>query len=301
MSTSRMVLAVALTSLWLLAMSCASGPGTGRAFLEDKTGIALGEPASACASGVVDNEECRPNAVGTGEWHKRGDFPSYSVSARAVEDGDQTVVAEVRAHYLGSPFYDGDVHSVCKNGVPNDAYPPDGTSLQDYDLAAMIEDRAVKDLAKQLQAALDAKKVANASDITRRFHEGLAHEVHARVKARLIWFVARYPGGRPDITRNDKLKSCIEEQRTNSDASLVTGVAGYIVMANKIDTAISGEATLVSALDSALAIESGASLDPEVRNSLALRWKNDVDRVAQIKTARQDMSTVAWPLWVQFQ
>jgi hypothetical protein len=296
-----MVLAHALSSVWVLAMGCASGPGSGRDFLEDKTGIALGDPASACASGVADNEECRPNAFGAGEWHKRGDFPPYSVSERAVEDGDQTVVAEVRAHYLASPFYDGDLHSVCKHGVPPDAFPPDGTSMQDYDLAAMIEDRAVKDLTKQLKAALDAKDVANSSDITVRFRSELAREVRARVKARLLWFVARYPGGRPDISRNEKLKSCVEEQRTNTDAALVTGVAGYIVMANKIDTAVSSEATLVTALDNALATQAGTSLDPETKANLALRWKTDVNGVAQIKTARQDLSTIAWPLWVQFQ
>jgi hypothetical protein len=305
MSSSRVVFTVAFICLWLSAFGCVPGPASGRAFLEDKTGIALGEPASVCASGVADSEDCRPSDYGSGEWHKQGNFPPYSVSQRAAsEDEDykvQTVIAEVRAHYLGSPYYDGDVHAFCKAGVPNDAYPPEGTSLQDYDLAKIIEDRAVKDLGKQLKAALDAKDVADSGDITARFQHNLTNEVRARVKAHLLWFVARYPGGRPDMSRNEKLKACVEEQRVNSAATLVTGVAGYIVLNNQIDTAVSGESTMVAALDSALAAHAGLALEPEVRADLALRWKTDVDHVAQIKTARQDLSTVAWPLWVQFQ
>ncbi|HEX4354923.1 MAG TPA: hypothetical protein VHZ95_18455, partial [Polyangiales bacterium] len=140
-----------------------------------------------------------------------------------------------------------------------------------------------------------------ANDITSRFEQQLDREVREKVKAHLLWFVARYQGGRPDISRNDKLKGCIEEQRTNSDASLVTGVAGYIVLDNQTDATISGESVLLTALDNALAAYAGSTLDAEVKQTLALRWKNDVDRVAQIKTARQDLSTVAWPMWFQFQ
>jgi hypothetical protein len=159
----------------------------------------------------------------------------------------------------------------------------------------------VKSVSTQLKSLLDAKSIEDASAITRRFQAHLVEEVKAKVKARLLWFVARYPGGRPDISRNQKLKSCLDEQIENSDAALVTGVAGYIVIDNKIDTAIGSAATVENALDASFAGQASAALLAQLKASLGSNWKKSVDAVAQIKTARQDLSTVAWPLWVQLQ
>jgi len=279
-------------------LGCASA--TGRAFLEDKTGIGFRAPTSMCAASVVDSEDCRPQSFGSGQWQKNSNFPPYSASEAAVRDGYQSVVAEVRAHYLGSPFYEGDVHAFCKQGVPSDAIPPEGTSLQDYDLATMLEGTAVRDLTRQLKTALDAKAISAATDITSRFQSQLVKEVKAKVKARLLWFVARYPGGRADISKNEKLRSCVEEQKGNVEASLVTGVAGYIVLDNRIDAEIASESTVVQALEAALAGQPD-TLDAELKTNLGSTWTRSVDKVAQIKAARSDLTTMAWPLWVQFQ
>jgi hypothetical protein len=287
-----------MSALCSVLFGCASA--TGRAFVEDKTGIGFRAPTSVCAAGVVDNEECRPQSFGSGQWQKNSNFPPYSASEAAVRDGYQSVVAEVRTHYLGSPFYDGDVHSICKQGVPNDAIPPEGTSLQDYDLATMLEDTAVRDSSSRLKAALDAKSISASAGITERFQSQLVKEVKSKVKARLLWFVARYPGGRSDISKNEKLRSCVEEQKGNVEALLVTGVAGYIVLDNRVDSAIASESVIVNALDVALTGQADA-VDPELRISLATSWTQSVDRVAQIKAARRDLTTMAWPLWVQFQ
>jgi hypothetical protein len=281
-----------------VVLGCASA--TGRTFLEDKTGIGFRGPTSVCAASVVDNEDCRPQSFGSGQWQKNSNFPPYSASESAVRDGYQSVVAEVRAHYLGSPFYEGDVHAVCKQGVPSDAIPPEGTSLQDYDLATMLEDTAVRDLTRQLKIALDARAISASTEITNRFRTQLVKEVKAKVQARLLWFVARYPGGRADIAKNEKLRSCVEEQKGNVEASLVTGVAGYIVLDNRIDSAIASEATVVQALEVALAGQPD-TVDPDIKMHLASTWTQSVDKVAQIKSARRDLTTMAWPLWVQFQ
>ena len=275
-------------------------PASGRAFVEAKTGIGFRPPTSVCAAAVIDSEECRPQSFGSGQWQKNSNFPPYSASESATRDGYQSVVAEVRAHYLGSPFYDGDVHAFCKQGVSSDAIPSEGTSLQDYDLASMIEDTAVKDLTARFKTALDAKAVASASEISERFQSQLVKEVKAKVKARLLWFVARYPGGRSDISKNEKLRACVEEQKGNAEATLVTGVAGYIVLDNRVDSAIATESPIVRALDVALAGR-GDAVDAELRTSLASTWTQSVDKVAQFKAPRRDLSTMAWPLWLQFQ
>jgi hypothetical protein len=298
------VVAVTFCSASCLIVAACGQPG-GRTFLANKTGINV-EEIGVCASAVADNEECRPERFGNGEWEKFPTFPPYSVSENAVRSGDQSVLAEVRTHYLGSPFYAGDVHAFCKQGVDRDVIPQDGTSLQDYELAEVIQDRAVRSLTTKLHNQLQTKASSDRAEvdvdsITRRFQESLNDEVRARVKARLLWFVARYPGGLPDISRNDQLRKCVQEQRENSGATLVTGVAGYVVYNNQIDNALAQETTLYRALDGALAAGGDLTLDPNFRITMAKEWRQDVEKVAQFRMARRDLSTMVWPLWVQFE
>jgi hypothetical protein len=114
------------------------------------------------------------------------------------------------------------------------------------------------------------------------------------------------------MTRNKGLKRCMEEVETNPESRVVTGVAGYLVVENKVDAAVGRESTLVNALDAAL--ESGrtrwywpwseddnVSLDARTKHNLARRWTENVERVAGIATARNDLSTTAYPLWIQLQ
>jgi hypothetical protein len=299
--TTRAIRDVALafcTASCMAAVSCAQ-PG-GRGFLANKSGIDVRD-TGLCASAVIDNDECRPEAFGRGEWEKYPSFPPFSLPSRAVDSGDERVVSEVRAHYLGSPFYAGDVHSVCKRGLELGDIPPDGTSLQNYELATVIDDRAVRPLADRLKAVLVKHGTSDAASITRRFSGSLSDEVHERVQAKVLWFVTRYPGGMPDIARNDTLRKCVQEQQEVSGATLVTGVAGYVVFNNHIDATVSSEATVYRALDNALSGHDDVSLDANFRHSLGLEWQQNVAQVASIRMARSDLSTIAWPLWVQFE
>jgi hypothetical protein len=283
----------------LTAISC-SHAATGRSFLASKSGIDVRE-TGLCASAVIDNNDCRPEDFGRGHWEKYPSFPPYSVPERYVDGSEERVVAEVRRYYLGSPFYAGDVHTVCKRGTVRSAIPPDGTSLQNYELASVIEDRAVRDVTGRLKSALVRRNAADASSISRRFSSRLTDEVRERVRAKVVWFVARYPGGMPDMMRNEDLRRCVQEVQENPTALMVTGVAGYVVYSNHIDQTIGSETTVYRALDSALAGHEDVTLDANFRRNLALLWRDDVDRVASIKMARSDLSTVAYPLWVQFE
>jgi hypothetical protein len=281
------------------ALACAETHG-GRSFLANRSSIEVNE-APVCASAVVDNDDCRPGNFGGAPWEKRPSFPPFSISDNAVRSGPTYIVAEVRTHYLGSPYYAGDVHAHCKGGLDRTVIPEDNTSLQEYELATLIEDRAVKQVASHVRSALDTRDSLEASALTTRFAERLSDEVRERVKARLLWFVTRYPGGMPDIARNDRLRKCLQETRSNPDASLVTGVAGYVVLNNQIDTAIGSEAVVQRALDYALRGHDDVTFDPDFRESLGVEWEQAVAQVAQIRIPRNDVTAVAWPMWVQFE
>jgi len=185
--------------------------------------------------------------------------------------------------------------------VEDDIYPGGSTTLQRYVLADVIEDRAVEPLSERLRKVMDDRDPANAWVITSRFHEYLTEQVARRVQARLLWFVMRYPGGMPDIVRERELRRCVQETRDNPGAQIVTGVAGYIVLDNRIDTAIASDEVLYRALDRAMLGHNDVTLEPEFKHNLALHWQERVSQVAQIRMARQDATAVAWPMWVQLQ
>jgi hypothetical protein len=284
----------------MTALSCLQ-TGSGQAFLEGRTGIAVTE-APICGAGVADYDRCRPRDMGGSHWEQAANFPSYSVPHRLARGGNiERIMAEVRAHYLGSPFYAGDVHSVCKDDVDEEVFPEGGTTLQEYDLALAIEDRAVKPVASRVRRLLQERETGNASALTRRFENHLMDEVRERVQARVLWFVTRYPGGLADLSRERQLRKCLQEGRSRN-AQLVTGVAGYMVMDNKIDSAIGSQEVVNRALELALrGHDDDIQIEPEFRHALGAEWHGRVSEVAQIKMPRRDMTATAWPLWVQFQ
>lgn len=284
----------------LTALSCVQAGG-GRQFLEGRTGIDVAE-APVCGAGVVDFERCRPRDMGGTNWEYATNFPAYSVPTRLARSPNfDRIMAEVRAHYLGSPYYAGDVHAVCKDGVPDTVFPAGSTSLQDYDLASVIEDRAVKPLVNRVRAFIQERESRDAYTLARRFERNLLDEVHERVQARVLWFVTRYPGGLADLSRERQLRKCLQESR-DQQAKLITGVAGYMVMDNKIDSAISSGDVPNRALDMALRGRAeDIPIDPEFRHAIADEWHGRVSEVANIKMPRRDLTATAWPLWVQFQ
>lgn len=284
----------------LTALSCAQTSG-GRQFLEGRTGIDIAE-APVCGAGVADFDRCRPRDMGGSKWEYAANFPAYSVPTRLARGSNiDRIMAEVRAHYLGSPFYAGDVHAVCKDGVDQAIFPEGSTSLQDYNLAMVIEDRAVKPVANRVRAFIQERDSADAYTLSRRFERHLMDEVHDRVQARVLWFVTRYPGGIADISRERQLRKCLQESR-DRHAQVVTGVAGYMVMDNKIDAAVSSGEVVNRALDLAMRGRGhDIPIDPEFRHAIAAEWHGRVSEVANIRMPRRDLTATAWPLWVQFQ
>ncbi|MET0385782.1 MAG: hypothetical protein ABW321_07475 [Polyangiales bacterium] len=286
-------------------MSCERAGG--RNFLKTRTSIDVTD-GPICGASVVDPEECRPGDFGGGHWEKDTDFPPFTVSEGSRRGDAQRVASEVRQYYLGSPFYDGDVHPYCKRGITSgffrpdtsDIFPPDSTTLQEYNLATIIDDRAVKPLTTRLHTALKTRDEDRASGITARFYERLNEEVRDRVQARIIWFVARYPGGVSDMARNEHLRRCLQEARDN-DAPVVTGVAGYLVLDNRIDNSIASEDVFLRALDRATAGYDELNIEGGLKHDLANEWGDRVSDIANIKMARQDLTATAWPLYVQLQ
>jgi hypothetical protein len=117
----------------------------------------------------------------------------------------------------------------------------------------------------------------------------------------VLWFVTRYPGGLADISRERQLRKCLQEGRARQ-AQLVTGVAGYMVMDNRIDSAVGSREVVNRAFELALRNRGNeVNIEPEFRHELGTEWQQRMAEVVHIKMPRRDMTATAWPLWVQFQ
>jgi hypothetical protein len=271
---------------------------SGRAFLAARTSIDILD-GPLCGAGVVDNSTCRPGDFGRGHWTRHGDFPPFTVSQYYGRGDVRLLSASLRAHYLGSIYYDGDLHSYCKHIVDPDLFRDDATFVQEYDLVRLIEERVVRRLTTRLHDALSSSMPDHAGAIAARFYGALMEELTDRISARVLWFVSRYSGGIVDMAHNVDLQRCLWEAHVH-DAGVVTGVAGYIVLAEHIDSGVAAVDVVHRALYSA-STEYTLSLDGAIRESLAREWTVGVGRIASVRVSRTETTATVWPLWVQFE
>jgi hypothetical protein len=287
-------------ALALGTLSCGNG---GRSFLASRSSIEV-DDGPLCGAGVEDHRTCHPEDFGDGHWTREERFPSFTVSEYSGRQDVREVAREIRAYYLGALYYEGDVHTYCKREAGSEEflgdsrYPSDSTNLQVYDMREMIEKRVIRPMTTRLRSELSLRSRTDSSGIAARFYEAMMDEMRERIDASVLWFVIRYPGGVPDMARNDELRRCVSESRQERGA-LITGVAGYAMLKNNIDETLVSEATVFRALERAQA-EYEFALDPGLRHSLAREWTDKLDRIAHVKLTRRDVTATAWPLWVQY-
>lgn len=295
---------------------------TGRDFLNGKTGVVLPEGISVCSTGVQDSDYCEPKGGGGSKWSKSENFPSFTVpivpatldggvslGSTAVPPTNAEITATldlVRTNYLGSPYYGGNLHTLCKSTVQPNAIPTTQGITQDIDLAALIKTRSVSEVTLQLRAKLNALKIPASASIENDFRSSMDAAVAQKIQARFVWFVMQYPGGRPDISKNPHLQSCVAEatahKKDKGGSSVVTGVAGFLILRNTTDATISDSSATSNALRVALqgsSIPAAAAI--QLDGDISTSWTKSVEKVAQIQFSRKDLTVVSFPLWVQFE
>jgi len=281
----------------LMTLGCSLGGGG--APLTARNGIVLNE-GLFCGAGVVDRSTCRPGDLGGRDWQRADDLPPFTLSEFGSRGDARLAAAEVRAHYLGSLYYDGDLHSFCKTSDARHRLSRGNTTLQEFDLAQMIDWRVVRPLTTQLHAALAIHAPAEAAGISARFSDLLTDEVHERVQARIVWFVSRYQGGLADMEHDDHLQTCLSEARERR-AAVVMGVAGYLMLGSQVDETISSADVVLRSLDRASSGYASVQVEGELRASLGTRWRAEVSTITGLKVTQHELTTTAWPMWVQLE
>lgn len=275
---------------------------TGRQFLENHTGVAISKDISVCNTGTWSSDQCEPQGGGGRfRWQRTDNFPYMEVSPNPMSDPNEAI-EQVRRYYLGTPYYGEDLHASCKASIDSSAIPGEQQLKQDFDLAAELNRTAVSSVTARLGAKLSAKHVDASAQLAAVFNYTLKEVVSQKIRARFVWFVARYPGGKPDILNNPQLTACVNALNgAPAPASLVTGVAGYIILGNVTHADLSSSETVNIALGASIRGRVSPDVYEDVLGDLSAAWKDSVEKVAVIKLDRRDLNTVAYPLWVQFE
>lgn len=281
-------------------LTSATGCFTVRELIAERTQIELTDDISVCSQAVDDFRTCRPGKVGGAPWVFNDNFDVFAVTGSDVPDK----LDQIRGRYLGTPYYRGSLHLECNAGVPPEALP-ELILADDVDLASELQKTTVAEIAAKAVLKLRANGVPVSGDAEARFKYTLNEDVRSKVGARFFWFLTKWTGGRDSIVRNPYLQACAaeverENQQQAGSARFVTGVAGLMVLSNQVDTTVSSDATILSALSALMPpLYTPQMLD--LQAEIAGEWRDSVNKKFTVRGFRRAVSQTVYPLWIQFE
>jgi hypothetical protein len=296
---------LSLIVICLLALSSMTGCNSARDFISERTHLQLTSDVSVCSQAVKDFTSCRPGFTGGAGWTPNKNFDVYNISRAAAEKGYQAELDELRLRYLGTPFYHGSPHTECRSALRLEDLPTEQPLSDDIDLTSILETKTVDEVSANAIFKLKAKGVDLSAKAQEDFKAALQKTVKEKAHVRYIWFLMKWTGGRDSIAKNAALKRCVDEvdaqnQSHLGSASLITGVAGLLVLDNRIDTSVTSDSTITSALNLAIS-GSYPSQVADLQAQLSVDWKHAVSKVFTVNGSLVALSQTAYPLWVQFE
>lgn len=228
---------------------------------------------------------------------------NFDVFAVTAEDY-QGSLDQIRWRYLGTPYYRGSLHLECHEAIPIQVLP-DLILADDVDLASELQKTTVAEIAAKAVLKLRANGVEVSADAEARFRNTLNEDVRSKVGARFFWFLTKWTGGKDSIMKNPYLRGCVQEveaenTKDSGSARFVTGVAGLMVLSNRVDTTVSSDATILAAL-SAVLPPVYTSHVLELQAEIASEWRESVNKKFTVRGFRRAVSRTVYPLWVQFE
>jgi hypothetical protein len=286
--------------LTLVVVLTLCGCFTARSYIADKTQIELTNDISVCSQGVEDFRTCEPGRLGGAKWVFNDNFDVFAVTGG---DNYQISLDQIRMRYLGTPYYHGSLHLECHDGLMLQDFP-NLMLADDVDLASELQRTTVMEIAAKVVLKLRAQGVDFPPGVEAQFRKQLNEDVASKVGVRFFWFLTKWTGGKDSIRRNHNFKSCLQEvDQQISDgesASIVTGVAGLMVLSNRVDTTVSSESTILAALSATVPQAHSATL-MEMQGEIAAEWKDAVQKKFTVRGSRTSISQTVYPLWIQFE
>lgn len=306
---------VTVFSTTLLVSGCVSTPPvvddlfgeTVHDFIGTKTNLKLSDKIQVCSAASGNRETCRPTKTGgLGKWARNTQFDVYGLRNTATFDDYEAAKNELRSRYLGTPYYNSSLHFSCKSKIDPSAIAPNDTVLIDtIDLTAELKARAVEETTANLVAALKAEKVDVSAEIEANFRNKLTEAVESKTNVKYIWFFMKWTGGYEAIKNSDSFKMCAQtvdekNKKIANSASLVTGVAGLIVLNNQIDTTVNSESIVTAAINAAVPAKYNTEI-AKISAQVSAGWKKSITSTYTAKGALNSKTQIVYPVWVQFE
>jgi hypothetical protein len=296
------------TSLLFLIISqlvLFTGCKTVHDFIGDKTNLELSDKIQVCSSASDDPKTCEPKKTGGYSWERNISFDVYSLTEKATPDDYENADDELRLRYLGTPYYNNQLQVFCKQNISADEIAPNDNIIIDFiDLTAELKSTAVDETTAELINSMKAEGVQISSKIEANIKRKLTKEVENKTNVQYLWFFMKWTGGFEAISKSESLESCVQEvdnkNNSNTLASLVTGVAGLIVLNNNIDTSIASKSTVSSVIRATIPSEFQGQA-AKIENKISASWEKNVHKVFTTKGSLSPKTQVVYPLWIQFE
>jgi hypothetical protein len=259
-----------------------------------------------CQGATRDLRTCQPDA-GTG-WDRVLNFPSFPLPARINgSSADDSIIAAVSSRYLGVGFGNSVTHFVClESPEVQQALDPlrSNWTVQTTAVVQTVEREAVREGLVQFRAALNNATVTPAvrGAAEARFEAALRDSIRANTSQRadLKWVAVRLEADDPLLRGIPQLQGC-RSFAQERQGSLVTGVAGLVIMGNSAQGSYVTESMFRNSAQ--LALNAAGAVDPKLPDAVATAsasWQRSVSTRISTSVEAKTPRPTFYPFWVQF-
>ena len=264
-----------------------------------------------CRGASDDPYECMPTA-GTQPWVKVKNIPLLPLSNNLnnLEGGtlDDKVRDLVTNYYMGAGFGNGSFDKAC---MPRDTTSREvfvdylrDAPIRSTSLAQLVEESVVREARIAFSGLVRGRNLQNRGKIEAAFESKLRETIkgNASNKADVKW-VAVYLGA--DFQRLSSLpttKQCIDFARER-DGSLVTGIAGFVIMSSAGSSDYVTESSFKMAASTALEGSGGTGVPAGIEEAVATAaasWSRETNRKISTSIQSKSPEPTFYPLWVSF-
>lgn len=259
-----------------------------------------------CQGATRDLRTCQPDA-GTG-WDRVLSLPPFPLPARINgSTPDDTITAAVSSRYLGAGYGRGIPHFACldSQAVQQSLDPLRGNwTVQSTGVVQTIEREAVREGLIQFRGALKNVQVTPAlrGAAEARFEAALRDSIRANTSQRadLKWVAVRLEADDLLLRGITELQGC-RSFALERQGSLITGVAGLVIMANAAQGSYVTESMFRNSAQVALSAAGivNATL-PEALANASATWQRSVTTRISTSIETRTSRPTFYPFWVQF-
>ena len=260
-----------------------------------------------CVGTSDDPLRCEPT-FGTQRWNKVENIAFVTLDVpKETTDVDAAVRTQIVNKYLGAGFGNGALDSSC---IPTDS--PTNTTLKSVlnegpvrstGISQLVEEEIVKEAKLRFKALAEANRLGNKGKLEAAFEAELRKEIKGQSsnRADIKWVVVQLQADFLRLQSFPSTMSCIDFARERN-GSLVTGVAGFIIMSSAgssdyVSTSSFKQAASVAF--TAIGAPATTGLDNAVVEAAA-QWSSISNQKITTTITTNTPQPTFYPLWVSF-